>query len=138
VAIAALFIEVICLNNTGTTIAITDKRTGKARRHHQNCCETTDPAFPRSHLHQKIVGERCGKERDSQHAAAERDHEFPPAESTGDQQHRRREDEDERHERLAEAERNAVLPVLNGSEPAMPAAAYAASATGGVMSASTP
>ena len=33
---------------------------------------------------------------------------------------------------------NAVLPVLNGSELAMPAAAYAASATGGVMSASTP
>ena len=31
-----------------------------------------------------------------------------------------------------------MLPVLNGSLPAMPAAAYAASATGGVMSASTP
>ena len=34
--------------------------------------------------------------------------------------------------------RNAVMPVRVGSEPAMPAAAYAASATGGVTSASTP
>jgi hypothetical protein len=34
--------------------------------------------------------------------------------------------------------RNAVMPVRIGSLPAMPAAAYAASATGGVTSASTP
>ena len=34
--------------------------------------------------------------------------------------------------------RKAVLPVLNGFDPAIPAAAYAASATGGVISANTP
>ena len=33
---------------------------------------------------------------------------------------------------------NAVLPVVNGFDPAIPAAAYAARATGGVMSAKTP
>ena len=32
----------------------------------------------------------------------------------------------------------AVLPVVNGFDPAIPAAAYAARATGGVMSAKTP
>ena len=32
----------------------------------------------------------------------------------------------------------AVLPVVKGFDPAIPAAAYAARATGGVMSANTP
>ena len=39
---------------------------------------------------------------------------------------------------LAMPSLNAVLPVLNGFEPAIPAAAYAANATGGVISARTP